>query len=95
MKHTMLHVVLAICIITATSALGCSPPLNCTGVFHCPLILSGPGVVIESGTKYCSCCPVSITYLDENEPCTDEGSLPNLRLCREPLVCKGTCVPPQ
>jgi hypothetical protein len=63
MKHTMLLAVLAVYITTATSDLDCSTPLNCTGVFHCPLILSGPGVVIQSGAKYCSCCPVSITYL--------------------------------
>jgi hypothetical protein len=32
-------------------------------VYHCPMIESGPGVIIVSGKKYCSCCPVSITYL--------------------------------
>jgi hypothetical protein len=63
MKSTVLLVALAICIVCAMSASGCSPPLNCTGVYHCPLIESGPGVVVESGAKYCSCCPVSITYL--------------------------------
>jgi hypothetical protein len=63
MKRAMLLVALAICIVCAMSASDCSPPLNCTGVYNCPLLQAGPGVIVESGAQYCSCCPVTITYL--------------------------------
>ncbi|KDR10654.1 hypothetical protein L798_14331 [Zootermopsis nevadensis] len=85
-------VVLAV-IMAVASASGCSSPLNCTGVFHCPLIPVVPGSLIQSGEKYCSCCPVVIIKLGENDVCTNEVEPPIVRLCEEPLVCNGTCIP--
>jgi hypothetical protein len=62
----MLHVVLAVTM-AASLVSGCWPALNCTGVYHCPIIPYVPGAVIESGDKYRSCCPVSVTYLGKLE----------------------------
>jgi hypothetical protein len=62
----MFHVVLAVTV-AASLVSGCWPPLSCTGVYHCPMIPYVPGAVIESGEKYCSWCPVSVTYLGNLE----------------------------
>jgi hypothetical protein len=69
MKHTILFllVVFAICVMTAALTSHCPQPLNCTGKYFCPLIASGPGIRIVSGEEYCTCCPVSITYLGRDK----------------------------
>ena len=65
MKHTIL--LLLVIIASAAADSDCSPPLNCTGVHDCPPIDDSTGVKIVSGKDYCSCCPVSITYLGRDE----------------------------
>jgi hypothetical protein len=65
MKHTTL--LLLVILVSAAAASHCSQPLNCTGIYECPELAGGPGVEIVSGEKYCSCCPVSITYLGRDK----------------------------